>query len=282
MKANPEFQNLDKSFWAHVRLLSQSLGYTSRQTQQIRIYTIEDILKAMSLLQLESAHLVPAENVLTPLANQLLSYFEHRAATLNRYVEPRLMNADRASKVFGQIRQELNSEVFVPMNKQSGDKKAPAYFTGIITMIIEAHLEGLPCVYDPRRLTTIVRNGMPLRTLARRVDGCFPSEINPLAIWEIKEYYYTTTFGSRVADGVYESLLDGLELEELWEHEKIDVQHLLFVDSHYTWWIQGRSYLCRLIDMLHMGYVDEILFGYEVVEQLPEIVSIWVDKYKSI
>lgn len=39
----------------------------------------------------------------------------------------------------------------------------------------------------------------------------------------------------------------------------------------------GRSYLCRIIDMLHMGYVDEVLFGYEVVERLPEIVKEWVE-----
>ena len=39
--------------------------------------------------------------------------------------------------------------------------------------------------------------------------------MDPLAVWEIKEYYYTTTFGSRVADGVYETLLDGMELREL-------------------------------------------------------------------
>ena len=47
------------------------------------------------------------------------------------------------------------------------------------------------------------------------MDGGFPSITNPLAIWEVKEYYYTTTFGSRVADGVYETLLDGMEIEEL-------------------------------------------------------------------
>ena len=35
------------------------------------------------------------------------------------------------------------------------------------------------------------------------------------ARWEIKEYYGTTTLGSRVADGVYETMLDGLELREL-------------------------------------------------------------------
>lgn len=105
--------------------------------------------------------------------------------------------------------------------------------------------------------------------------------INPLAVWEIKEYYYTTTFGSRVADGVYESLLDGMELEELREHEGIHVQHLLMVDSHFTWWVKGRSYLCRLIDMLHMEYVDEILFGYEVVERLPDIARDWVNIAKQ-
>lgn len=104
---------------------------------------------------------------------------------------------------------------------------------------------------------------------------------NPIALWEIKEYYYTTTFGSRVADGVYETLLDGMELEELREHEGIDVDHLLMVDAHYTWWDCGKSYLRRMIDMLHMGYVDEILFGYEVVERLPAIVQGWVKKVRD-
>ena len=36
------------------------------------------------------------------------------------------------------------------------------------------------------------------------------------------------------------------------------------------------SYLCRLIDMLHMGYFDEVLFGREAIERLPAIASGWV------
>ena len=80
---------------------------------------------------------------------------------------------------------------------------------------------------------------------------------------------------------MYETLLDGLELEELEEHEKISVQHLLIVDAYLTWWDMGKSYLCRMIDMLNMGYVDEILFGYEVVEQLPSIVRTWVDLHQN-
>jgi hypothetical protein len=134
----------------------------------------------------------------------------------------------------------------------------------------------MECDYDPRRLTTVTVNGAPLRTLARRVDGAFPGIVNPVAIWEIKEYYYTTTFGSRVADGVYETLLDGMELQELRASEGVHVLHYLIVDSHYTWWECGRSYLCRIIDMLHMGYVDEVLFGTEVIERLPEIVKEWL------
>lgn len=167
------------------------------------------------------------------------------------------------------------------MNKQRGRKKAPAYFTGIINMLIEAHARGLPCDYDPRELTTVTKNGMPLRTLSRRIDGAFPGAVNPIAVWEIKEYYYTTTFGSRVADGVYETLLDGMELEELHTSEGRKVLHYLFVDAHYTWWKCGRSYLCRILDMLHMGYVDEVLFGDEVLERLPDIVSQWTKLAKK-
>src|SRR5205823_9530167 len=101
------------------------------------------------------------------------------------------------------------------MNKQSEEKKKPAYYTQIINMLIGEHLRGLPCNYDPQELTTVTRNKAPFRTLARRIDGGFPGPVDPLAVWEIKEYYYTTTFGSRVADGVYETLSDGMELEEL-------------------------------------------------------------------
>ena len=99
--------------------------------------------------------------------------------------------------------------------------------------------------------------------------------MNPVAIWEIKEYYYTTTFGSRVADGVYETLLDGYELEELEAAARRKVHHMLVVDDYFTWWECGRSYLCRIIDMLHMGYIDEVLFGREVVTRLPVLVKEW-------
>jgi hypothetical protein len=236
---------------------------------------LAEIQAALQELGLSTAHVVTDQGQPTPLGKDLVAYFGHRADALNSHVQPRLMNADQAHSLFERLQKELRSQRPVPLNKQGKEKKKPAYFTGIVNMLIEANAEGLPCNYDPQELTTVTRDGAPFRTLARRIDGAFPGPVNPIAVWEIKEYYYTTTFGSRVADGVYESLLDGLELEEL-RQEGIDVKHYLMVDAHYTWWVKGRSYLCRIIDMLHMGYLDEALFGSEVVERLPGIVKEWV------
>jgi len=53
------------------------------------------------------------------------------------------------------------------------------------------------------------------------------------------------------------------------------------VDAHYTWWIKGRSYLCRIIDMLHMGYVDEVLFGKEVLIRVPLLTKEWITAYRN-
>ena len=210
------------------------------------------------------------------MEEMLARYFAERARMLTREVEPALMDAEQARAEFERLRREHNPRCPLPMNKQKGAMRAEAYLTGIVNILIEAHADGNPVNYDPRELTTVIAGGAPLRTLARRVDGAFPSVVNPIAIWEVKEYYYTTTFGSRVADGVYETMLDGMELEELRDSEKIDVLHYLMLDARYTWWDCGRSYLCRIVDMLHMGYVDEVLVGRQVIERLPQIVPVWI------
>ena len=275
MKPDQRFQSLPKSFWASVRTIGEKLGYTVRGKGIVKVPTVEDFTGGLNSLELSPTYLVSARGEPTELGRTLLDYLAFRADVLNRYVEPRLMDASEAKRQFRRLKTSLKTSCPLPMNKQKGSKKAEAYFTCIINMLIEANAKGFGCDYDPRRLTTFTRDGIPLRTLARRVDGAFPGAVNPVAIWEIKEYYYTTTFGSRVADGIYETLLDGMELEELRQHEDVDVKHYLMVDAHYTWWDCGKSYLCRIVDMLHMGYVDEVLFGREVLDELPRIVGEW-------
>jgi hypothetical protein len=278
MKPNSKFSNKHKPFWAAVRSISQRVGYTVRGKGQIKVPTFDEIADSFKSLNLDDKKIISDTGTVSEIAIELMDYFKYRADVLNNFVEPRLMDKERAQKVFEELVNEYNSNCPVPLNKQKGDKKSVAYLTGIINIIIEKNISGhgFTCDYDPRELTTITTNGFPTRTLARRVDGAFPGPVNPIAVWEIKEYYYTTTFGSRVADGVYETLLDGMELEELHEHEGIKVLHYLMIDAHYTWWDCGRSYLCRIIDMLNMGYVDEVLFGYEIVEELPTIVKNWI------
>jgi hypothetical protein len=276
LKPDPRFLNQPKNFWAYVRLIGQEVGYTERRTGKIKIPTLEEIETCFQALRLRMDGISTGEGRLTELGTNLFNYFRFRSDLLLNAVEPSLMNASEARRSFQSLRTKLKPRCHLPMNKQKGKKRTPAYLTGIVNMLIEANAEGLPCDYDPHKLTVVTSAGSPLRTLARRVDGAFPSAVNPIAIWEVKEYYYTTTFGSRVADGVYESLLDGMELQELGRAGGIHVRHYLMVDAKYTWWDCGKSYLCRLIDMLHMGYVDEILFGKEVLEGVPRLVKEWV------
>jgi hypothetical protein len=276
MKPDGRFLKQPKTFWANVRTIGEQAGYTVRGKGIIKVPTLAEMVAAMQSVGLESRHIADAKLRPTKLGGSLQDYFAFRAKVLNDYAEPRLLDAKRAKRVFQTLRKKLGTTCPIPMNKQKKEKKQPAYLTAIVNMLIDAGRNGFPCDYDPRCLTTVTKDGAPLRTLARRVDGAFPSTVNPIAVWEIKEYYYTTTFGSRVADGVYESLLDGMEFEELLDHEGVHVRHYLIVDAHYTWWECGKSYLCRLVDMLHMAYVDEVLFGTEVVDRLPKIVAEWV------
>ncbi len=276
MKANDEYLSQPMSFWANVRAISETIGYTERGKGKIKIPTQEEMVLSMKMRDLKTRHLIASNGKLTSLGELIQSYFQYRADCLDRLVEPNLMDKTQAKVAFEKLKKKYNPHCPLPMNKQKGKKKAFAYLTGIVNMIIESAIQGKDCDYDPGKLTTITRHGEPVRTLSRRIDGAFPSTVNPIAIWEIKEYYYTTTFGSRVADGIYETLLEGMELSELKEHENIKVLHYLIIDAHYTWWVCGKSYLCRILDSLHMGYIDEVLFGKEVIIRLPEIVEEWV------
>jgi len=244
-------------------------------TRGIHIPTITEIRLEFMKLGLSTAHITDEFGKLTTFGQVLIGYFHFRADVLNNTVRDQLMNKDGAEAEFDALKSRLNPTCPLPMNKQKDDKKNYAFLTGMVNMLVQENIGDAACDYDPRSLTTMTHNSMPFRTLARRVDGAFPSVVNPIAIWEIKEYYYTKTFGSRVADGVYETLLDGMELREFSAAANRKVAHLLVVDDYFTWWECGRSYLCRIIDMLHMGFVDEVIFGREVLTRVPELAREW-------
>jgi hypothetical protein len=274
MEANSLFSRQANNFWAYIKLISETVGYSTRGSKYLRSYSKEDLTQAFLKRSLSAEKIIFNEQ-LTSFGQAIIDYLNFRATVLEQVARPNLMNREQARTVFEQLRAELQPQCVLPMNKQSGEKRHYAYLTGIVNMLTEHALGSCNFDASPRGLVTITREGMPIRTLSRWMDGAYPGINNPVAVWEIKEYYGTTTFGSRVADGVYETMLDGLELQELREHEAIHVHHYLVIDDYYTWWDCGKSYLCRIVDMLHMGLVDEALFGREIVERWPTIVRKW-------
>lgn len=284
MRANDKFLNRDSDFWAYSKLISEQLGYSKKD--RVLSHERDKVLQKLLTLNV---------SITEEMLSEVLSYLDYRAAVLNTEIKDLFMTAEQARKIFNQLLEnyhiKYNFTCPLPLNKQKGEKRDYAYFTGIINILTEIELRkyakksdkvyGTDIYFDsdPRKLTYLKdTEGRLHGILSRRFDGALPGTVNPAAIWEIKEYYYTTTFGSRIADGVYETQLDGYEIRDLSQIAKRDIRHIYFLDDYNTWWNMGKSYLCRIIDMLHMGLVDEVIFGREAIHRWPlllqELISI--------
>lgn len=265
MKAFEQFKREDKSFWFFIRFISERLGYSERGADKVKTYTFAEI---------EALCTTENINASSDLINQAVLYCNKRADLLNNYIEPNLMDAEEAEHVFLSLYSTGNYKCKLIMNKQSGEMKKVNFFTAIITMLAEGVLGGdEEFDPDPRGLVYLLHNGKIIGASSRRFDGAYPSLYNPSIVWEIKEYYYAKTFGSRVADAVYETELDGYEFNEIYNRTGQQVHHVMFIDSHFTFWIKGKSYLCRFIDTLNMGLIDELIVGKEVLTRWPELLQ---------
>lgn len=275
MQAFSEFKHMSPSFWAMVKYVSETLGYTVRGKGVVRAYSIDEIDSLLA----ENDIVVDRGTI-----EMAKLYFDMRADLLNNYVRHNLMNANEARVAFQNLYPlHLNNDFKckLPMNKQKGDMRQIAFFTAIINIIAEDTIRR-SSVYDgslgfnddPRGLVYVIDDeNHIIGATSRRFDGAYPSIINPRIVWEIKEYYYATTFGSRVADGVYETQLDGYEFKDISQRSGKPITHIFFLDAYKTWWEDGKSYLCRIIDILNSGLVDEVIVGREVFERWPELLK---------
>ena len=280
MQAFEQFQGMDASFWAFVKYISENLGYTERGEGVVKKYPISEI-KALC----RERGINASEDTIINAAK----YSKMRADLLNRFAESMLMDAETASEEFRNwemLHRVGNYYCKLPLNKQKGAMKQVAFFTAIINIIAEktireitGNTRSLGFDDDPRGLAYVWDdNGRIIGASSRRFDGAYPSIESPKLVWEIKEYYYATTFGSRVADGVYETQLDGFEFKELYDRTGRKVYHVLFIDAYRTWWVQGKSYLCRLVDAMNSGVVDEVIVGREVLTRWPELLRTIIEE----
>ena len=270
MQAFSEFRHMPPPFWAMVKYISETLGYTIRGQGIVRTYSIDEIDRLVS----QNGISVDSDTILTAKW-----YFDKRADLLNNLVRCNLMDADTARESFLHLyplHQDNHFLCKLPMNKQKGAMKQVAFFTAIINILAEDTIRhssiyngSLGFNDDPRGLVYVFDDeNHIIGASSRRFDGAYPR-----IVWEIKEYYYATTFGSRVADGVYETQLDGYEFKDVSYRSGRPITHAFFLDAYKTWWVDGKSYLCRIIDILNSGLVDEVIVGKEVFTRWPELLS---------
>lgn len=243
MQAFQEFRHMPTAFWAMVKYVSETLGYTVRGQGIVRTYSIEEIDSLVS----QNGIVVDYDTIETAKL-----YFDMRADLLNNVVRYNLMNADEAKEAFEHLYPLHRDDDFkckLPMNKQKGAMRQVAFFTAIINIIAEDTIRhssiydgSLGFNDDPRGLVYVFDDeNHIIGASSRRFDGAYPNIINPRIVWEIKEYYYATTFGSRVADGVYETQLDGYEFKDISQRSGEPITHVFFLDAYKTWWEDGVS-----------------------------------------
>jgi hypothetical protein len=105
----------------------------------------------------------------------------------------------------------------------------------------------------------------------RRLDGAIPGLLNPIALWEIKEYWGVKSGGSKMSDAIYELQLVGTELRMFEDEFGIHVRHYAIMDGRRQW-DSRKSDIRRAVDLLYSGLLDELIVGREVITEWPRVV----------
>ena len=139
----------------------------------------------------------------------------------------------------------------------------------------ECERRGIEIDPDPqKRCVWCSNNG--LHVTARNLDGAVPSIVNPVIVWEIKEYWGKTSGGSKMSDAVYECNLVGRELRDFEQASGVAVVHAVFVDGKGQWTAR-KSDLKRFIDLLNQGLVDMLFVGRDVENEWGAALSAVLD-----
>jgi hypothetical protein len=168
----------------------------------------------------------------------------------------------------------LSSEVVTRYGTQSADhhqsSKVMVKTVEVLTRAICVE-RGLQVNVNPQKRAAII-SGDHIWVSPRRLDGALTSLLNPVGLWEIKEYWGGTAGGSKMSDAIYECQLVGQELRAFEDVYGQHVLHYAILDGVQQW-NHRKSDLRRAIDLLCAGLLDELLVGEEVLSEWPRIVS---------
>ena len=126
MQAFENFRDMDASFWAFIKYVSENLGYSIRGKGSVKAYSSSEIVKLC-----EKYGINASEDIILKTEQ----YTTMRANLLNSFVRDMLMDAETANEEFRKLEvlhRNNNYYCSLPLNKQKGDKRQVAFFTAII------------------------------------------------------------------------------------------------------------------------------------------------------
>lgn len=218
----------------------------------------------------------------TEAANGLIGYLDKRPDYLPRIAEYLEHRVEAEAYLAAKLRSEeeaitdlteLGEEEIRRYKAQSADhhqsSQAAVGAVAVITRMV-CEEEGVAADVSPQSRAVIIAEDH-IWVSPRRLDGALPALLNPVGIWEIKEYWGVKGGGSKMSDAIYECQLVGQELRAFKDLHGPSCRHFVILDGKESW-AARRADLRRAVDLLSMGLIDELVVGREILEEWPRIV----------
>lgn len=166
----------------------------------------------------------------------------------------------------------LNIKVEKTVTKSQEHHQSPKALVAAVTQLSSeiAAKFGFSIDIDPQH-RCVWFNARDLHVTARNLDGAIPCLVNPLVVWEIKEYWGKTKGGSKMSDTVYECLLVGRELREYETRHGSKIYHIVFIDGKEQWGHRVSDFV-RLIDLYNQGIIDELVVGRDIEQRWSKVL----------
>lgn len=256
--------------WEHPiwELVRYYLSITAKEERDAFLAT----LKAESAAKVGKTKLELGRDV----ARLLLDYLDFRSTLWD--TGNRLLRTEDQATAY--CRKKFNEVPKTAQTKNQEHHQSSKAMVLTTTRLAESVCTELGVTIDPspQRRCVWVANEQ-LHVTARNLDGAIPGLVDPFLVWEIKEYWGTTSGGSKMSDAVYECALVGRELRDFEKRSKLHVEHAVLLDGKAQWTAR-KSDLLRFYDLYCQGLIDIIIVGREVETEWQQFVKSTIRKHR--
>lgn len=232
-----------------------------------------DVLRGESIAKIGNAKLFVEDAV----SRQLLEYLAHREGLWGSL--SKMLRTE--SEAVAYCRRTFHETPATTQTRNRDHHQSPKALVLATTRLAEGVCEEYGIGIDPnpqRRCVWLIEHD--LHVTARNLDGAIPALVDPVLVWEIKEYWGTTSGGSKMSDAVYECALVGREIRDFEKRAGLDIGHAVLVDGQEQW-ASRKSDLLRLCDLYYQGLIDALIVGREVETEWQPFVRAMVEKSRE-